>query len=692
MTELTRWLRRQAAREGRTVHLEEALLGNRFLAYALYRLRYFFLRYGAESGVHAIRVLLLYRLFSLHQFQAILLITASASLLDSFWWGGLEVMRDGIRRLYRSGSLRRIPHEIARWLRLSGVLAGAAIIAGILLTAWRVRSHRQPFGAADLYILSIFFRLATDLVTRCYHSGIYAIRRVYRPVRAMLGTELAGFAAVLALWPLLGGWSLPAATMVSAAATTAILMHYTGVAYRFVGLSPLRFVVRARRSPLRGSVRHLVAAGLSSVVLNMDSLLVLTLFTRPSRANPTPLFVLFFVLSPTIRAGSKWAQLFYFDLKRLEIKLFNNIRRRFEKAILRLAFPLGFVWWGLASLIGTAVYQRSLREFYLLMIPFFVFRSLLAVRLVQAFAEQGYERVLETGVLCLVGFLAANLLLHHDQEKILCVALVTFLAFVLLNLPFRWQRAKQEVSGREVLWLSEWLARLRQVRNPVRVSVVQFRGGRWRMRESLGEWNDAHRAAQRQLAGQIAHRLHTQGQVTWIHPGRIAWYERAGTSTRIADEWLISSGGGLIASVTGTGVQADGMAALAVAGGRNLFGHELCGDLMGLAPVRIGDVKELFAGLFPRGMTYAPHEAVPRRINTLSMRAKRLIVTEASAFARDLRPRRRAGRFEVTAFCEAGELKLIFVVDRRVDGRRRSCWRGLVRDLNVRAALASVAE
>jgi hypothetical protein len=134
------------------------------------------------------------------------------------------------------------------------------------------------------------------------------------------------------------------------------------------------------------------------------------------------------------------------------------------------------------------------------------------------------------------------------------------------------------------------------------------------------------------------------------------------------------------------------MAALAFAGSRNLIGDELGGDPGGLAPVRTGQVKEVFTRLFPRGVMYSPDAPVPSYIKTLSTKAKRLIVADASAFARDLRPRKSPSRFEVTAFCEAGELRLIFLVNRRVDGRLRSRWRELVRDLNVRAALASVTE
>src|SRR5262245_43057631 len=108
MSELATWLERQAEREERAVYLEEALLGNRFWAYAWYRLRYFFVRYVVGSLTHAATVLLLYRFFDGQAFVAVLLAYAGTSVVSSFWWGALEALRGDVRKLYR----RRSPHLI----------------------------------------------------------------------------------------------------------------------------------------------------------------------------------------------------------------------------------------------------------------------------------------------------------------------------------------------------------------------------------------------------------------------------------------------------------------------------------------------------------------------------------------------------------------------------------------------------
>ena len=103
MHDLTTWFQHQSQREKRVAFLEDALLSNRFVSYAFYRLRYFFLRFVIESVTHAIRVLLLFHVFLTNKLIFILLLHAGASLLGSFWWGLLEVMRERIRRLRRSG-------------------------------------------------------------------------------------------------------------------------------------------------------------------------------------------------------------------------------------------------------------------------------------------------------------------------------------------------------------------------------------------------------------------------------------------------------------------------------------------------------------------------------------------------------------------------------------------------------------
>jgi hypothetical protein len=76
-------------------------------------------------------------------------------------------------------------------------------------------------------------------------------------------------------------------------------------------------------------------------------------------------------------------------------------------------------------------------------------------------------------------------------------------------------------------------------------------------------------------------------------------------------------------------------------------------------------------------------------LRTASTRDRRAIFFEGVHFARHLRRSTRRCRFDVTSFCSGGELRLIFIVDRRYDRRRRLAWRRFVRQASIDAALAS---
>ena len=210
-TALDGWLRKQAARERRVVVLEEGLLGDRLWRYSAYRLRYFFLSYLNESALHAVSVLFLFRHLAWGNFRLVIVATTATAFVAAFWWGALEALRGQVRDLHRSGKPHRIERAIAGWLTLALLLSAVVLVAAVGWTVWRASDG--SFGVADAFVASLFLRLALDLPVRSYHSGVYAIRRVYKPLAATLAPEFLGLAAILALWPLVGVWSVVAGSL-----------------------------------------------------------------------------------------------------------------------------------------------------------------------------------------------------------------------------------------------------------------------------------------------------------------------------------------------------------------------------------------------------------------------------------------------------------------------------------------------
>jgi hypothetical protein len=450
-TPLDRWLRRQAAREQRVVVLEEGLLGDRLWRYSAYRLRYFFLSYLVESALHAVTVLFLFRHLDWGNFRLVIVATAASAFVAAFWWGALEALRGQVRDLHRSGKPHRIEAAIAGWLMLALGLSCVFLAAGIGWTVWRAIDG--SFNVADAFVAVVFLRLALDLPVRCYHSGIYAIRRVYKPLAATLAPEFLGLATILAFWPLVGVWSVVIGSLLTTAVLTGLSLLYTRRVYHFLGFEPIREAgVDAMRESLRDASREFFTAGTSHAVMALDALAVLALLLG-AKTDSRSLVVLFLTM-PTIRAGAEWARLLYFDLKRLELRLFTNLRKRFERHTLQLAWLLALVFWAVAAGIAAGYYGSDVGGLALALLGFFVARSLLARVQIQAFAERAYAGVLGTGALCLVGFAVAALVADGETERLAAVAFVAAACAASLTRLRRFARARGE-PGTALLTL-EW--------------------------------------------------------------------------------------------------------------------------------------------------------------------------------------------------------------------------------------------
>lgn len=679
MSEVERWLGRQAAREQRGVLLEEALLGGRMWPYTRYRLRFFFAKYLVETAVHAVTVLFLVRDLRWDSFLPIVLVHAGVSLATSFWWGALEAMRGQVRDLQRSGRPHRIARLIGGWLVFAGLASIAVLALGLGWVGWHVA--RGGLGPAEAYVAALLLRLVIDLPLRCLHSGVYALRRIYKPLPAILGPELLGLALILLLYPVAGLWALVVAALTMTATLSGVTLRYTGRVYRFIGLAPWQELSRhALRGSVRGAARELLQAGSANTVIALDSLVVLALLY--GAATDSRALVVLFLAGPTIRAGADWARLFYFDLKRLELRLFTNLRRRFERHTARLAWILGVVFWALAAGLAATFYGWAFP--YAALLGFFVARSVLARVQVQAFAEGAYGPVVATGAVLLAGLAAMSALAEGEAARLTAVAIVTAIAAAVLSALRHRVRTRGE-PGAALLTL-EWLGRLGGTDSPVRVGSAQI------VSASGPEHVDAKGREERtrwrlsQLAETTARQLGANGAAAWIGPDRLIWFEHADSTPLLTAEWLQVASGGLVGDIDGRDC-ANGEEALLAAGQGSLLGPASSHLLAPTVPVDVAAIRRRFSELLPGGAVYAPDEHVPPQLAALPGSELRAILADAVAFARDLRVGRRRSQFDVTALCAGGELRLIFVADRHAGKRARARWHRTVTRHNLHAAV-----
>src|SRR5439155_14963179 len=142
-------------------------------------------------------------------------------------------------------------------------------------------------------------------------SGVYALRRVYKPLWATLTPDLLGITVILALWWSAGVWALVLSSLLVTVLSTGLTLLYTRRTYHFLGFAPSREAsLETLRSSLRGAGRESLAGGAAHAVMALDSLVVLVLLYG-SKRDSTALLVLF-LAAPTIRAGFEWARILYF--------------------------------------------------------------------------------------------------------------------------------------------------------------------------------------------------------------------------------------------------------------------------------------------------------------------------------------------------------------------------------------------
>ena len=668
--ELAHWLQSQARREATAVRLEDALLGDRFASYFIFRLRFFSVRTAFTAVLHAVKIVLLFKAFPRDQFVAIIVLGAGAAIANDFWWGALERMRQSIRALRRDGAVHRVPSRIGSWLRFAARLSRVGLGLAGCWVGYRLFLG-GGLGPVDAYAAVLGAGLAVGLAVRTYHSGAYALRRIYRPLPSMLAADSLGIVSLLGLWPVLGIWAFPIAETLAMAAVLAITAHYTTRTYRMLGFPTLwSLLTTPRPLPTLAVLRAALAPGTAYALVGIESLVLFAVLASSGGTGKAFLLALLAALGPIIRAGFDWAQLLYFDLVRLEVPLLRGLQRRFDTAIMRLAAIMGIATWAMAATLGASL--LGIRDVALLvtLLPFFVTRSLLASAQVRAFTAGAYRRLSVLGVLGGLASLAALAVVATEADRLAVLSVVLGVSFLaLLTLP-----TLTDPEDR-VLALPDWLARLRSTPGPVTVTRVAF-DTRTEARGVTAEERQTEEWRRRQVARYIGSEVHRRGgAAAWLDPFQLAWF---GSEDDLG--WIARMGGGLVMRRPAVAHFATGAAAA----------KEVLGSSLGLRHgAAAPDLHELIAEFrrsFPAGITYQADRPAPVQLAAMSSRERSEILRAALRFARDPVQGSEPQRWDVTALADAGHLRAIFVIDRRSRRVARRQWAERVRAWDLATA------
>lgn len=462
MTELSRWLRTEARRQATRPDLLAALVSGGSFAYARHRLGFMAMRMLFRTGVHAVEVSLLVAAFVPWEVLAPLIAyRALCSMFAALHWGSLEAMRELVRDAMRRRRPESARAAIESWLGLTSWVASALVftVLGIELTS-ALRSDLIELRAA--YALACVMRLASDAALRTLHSGIFAIRRVHRPLWSALASDVLEIAILAFGFEALGLWSIPLGTIAGGACDGLLAYVFVRRAYlqrRLQLPQILRSLASVRRVPLAVAGvagRH----ALANVTLQLDGVLLLMLAQAGQTAGGAASFAaLYYVLRPLLAAATFWVRAFYFDLKLVE----SGALRTFRPQLLRFLERLAISWAAVLSLVtlGLADWIFGVRAGWLLLvlIPFFVARSSFALLQVVAFGAGDLNRLLRTGLAVVAGVIVLRGLGLGGTGLL---AAVTLLLAVTIAASRRWATSHaQRTPASGLLDYCAWLAWLR---------------------------------------------------------------------------------------------------------------------------------------------------------------------------------------------------------------------------------------
>jgi hypothetical protein len=462
-------LRRAAQNAKRRVSLDEALLSDRALAYVWYRNRFLLLRIPLGVVLHVAEVVAFSDAFELGIIGPMLAIRSLPAVAGALWWGALEELRASVRACAARGDWGRAERFVRSYLGLSVDVAIVSVALAVAFIQWGP-SEFEGFDIFDAYALACALRFGLDALTRTYHAGIFAIRRVYRPLWSLVLPDVAELAIALSLWGLLGPWGFSLSLLLGGALGAALQTHYVARAYREYGaFQPrLRRLGQARKDLERKDLWALGRHALANLATHVDALLILFLSGMAKSGEGVAFVVLLHTLRPLLSAVSSYARVFYFDFKRLSLGTLAFFEQRFARVVHRFAWRLSALVSALAVALDLFVFRGQLRLELGLLVAYTFARSLLSVEQLRAFTLERYAPLARgaLGALALL-FLVRALLPHEIPLVAAQIALLFLLSLWLRRLNAR-ARALRALSG-EVVGTLRFLALLAREPGAVRL-------------------------------------------------------------------------------------------------------------------------------------------------------------------------------------------------------------------------------
>ncbi len=321
--------------------LSDALFGPRWLGYAVRRLLFPGSRMGLMAFFHALEAAALLLIFEPRYLIPIISVRLASSLASSAIWGATESLRQDVRALFAQGDRSKIGRRVEEALARASLLALLVFLTSVFWVWCYPYVGPGYFSVIDAYVVALGFRVALSWISRTYHSGLLATRRVYRPRWSLVVPDIIDGLGLFLFWRIIGPWSI-AVAVISSTLLHAILSYaYARRGYRDAHISLPRWFRRKRLAiPNRSLAWRWTLSVCIGLSCELPSVFVLGQWHSISAGADVTFVMLLYWVRPFASFLSSIPRIYYVDLVRAEL-LGPLGSERLRRSITRIILVLG---------------------------------------------------------------------------------------------------------------------------------------------------------------------------------------------------------------------------------------------------------------------------------------------------------------------------------------------------------------
>lgn len=340
MSAVQHWFYKQAKRQNRISNLSDALLGSDIWNYLYYRIKFFSLNTLVSLVIHLVEALTILRFLPLSHALVIFLFRILGYLVRGAAWGGLEILRERIRHLYKYKQVQKAELTIGAWTMLMVfvlLIIMVATVAFLLFYSPPSIAHRHYI---TIYLWVVMFDVGLSLLAQVFHAGALAIKRVYRPFWSISLPMIIALLVLVVLAPIIKQYALVVSMLIFGSLSFFLNIKYS---LRALSLSDIHVNIKEHWMGYvayisRINYQHVWIRLFSGLLMRADAMLVLFMLYQHA-------FLLFYLILPLLRSGFKWPRLFYYDFIKLRSLSYYKFESRFSRHIILLSIIISIVVW-----------------------------------------------------------------------------------------------------------------------------------------------------------------------------------------------------------------------------------------------------------------------------------------------------------------------------------------------------------